>query len=62
MRYQTHTQAVVSGLPLGFYVVGYMQILSKRFNSQVSVVQRLHSAVHWITLYPVDKKISFPNT
>ena len=31
-------------------------------NYQASVVQRLDSAIHRITLYPVDSAISFPNT
>ena len=60
MRYETHTHAVLSGLPLGFYVVGYMQILSKRLNSQASVFQRLDSAVHRINHYPVDSVLISP--
>ena len=31
-------------------------------NGLASVVQRLDSAIHRITLYPVDSAISFPNT
>ena len=26
------------------------------------VVQKVDNAIHWLTLYPVDKAIGFPNT
>ena len=29
---------------------------------EVSVIQRLDSAIQWINLYPVDSAISFPST
>ena len=28
--------------------------------SQASVVQKVHNAIHWLNLYPVDVAIGFP--
>ena len=28
--------------------------------SQASVVQKVHNAIHWLNLYPVDMAIGFP--
>ena len=30
--------------------------------AQAPVVQKVDSAIHWISLYPVDSAIGFPNT
>ena len=32
------------------------------FSTQVPVVEKLDSTIHWINLYPVDNPIGFPNT
>ena len=50
----------VIGFPNTYPLDSAFHLLNNQ--GQVSVVQKVDSAIHWINLYPVDNVIGFPNT